>query len=395
MNRITKPFLSLCLLLSLFMFTGCNSNTLDMSKYVSVEFSGVNGNGTAKVRLDEKTFLADANKIDSSFDTMALLGFEIVGLGQMNADKTEGLSNGETINVSLVWNNTAIKDKFKFKMGGPETKSFTVEGLAEPEYFDAFDSAKFNVDTNTKGVHILYEGISPIAKVSITNDCASDEILSKVKYSSETECVANGDTIKITAEYTPENENDPHILESESTEITVEGIQEYLASLEKVDSDSWAKITDVMSKSGNNWLTSSGVESGYKHGTYTYFMNNAQSVSDITWDNVYLLAIDSGINYADHANDKFINRLIYTYHFSVAGAPNMANKVFATKYDDIAPGYFYMYIDNVVIDAEGKINVTADDVKLEKTCFDSEEDAISDAQSGYMDVRTITSQGIE
>lgn len=394
MNRFLKLLSVFSLMLSCLLFTGCNSNTLDMSKYVSVEFSGVNGNGTAKVRLDEDSFLTDANKIDNSFDGMALLGLELVGFGKINADKTEGLSNGDTVNVSLVWNNTAL-EKFKFKMGGPESKNFTVEGLVEPEYFDAFDSGKFNVDTNTKGVHVLYEGISPIAKVSISNDCGSDEILSKVKYSTDAEYVANGDTIKITAEYAPENDSDPHILENDSTEITVEGVSEYLASLDKVSSDSWSKITEVMSKSGNNWLASSGVESGFKHGTYTYYMNNAQSVSDITWDNAYLLAIDSGINYADHVNDRFINRLVYTYHFSVAGAPNMTSKAFATKFDNIEPGYFYMYIDNVVINEDGTINVTADDVKLEKTCFDSEEDAINDCQSGYMDVRSLTSQAIE
>ena len=78
-------------------------------------------------------------------------------------DKTEGLSNGDEVTVTVTWNREKA-DECGLKMIGEEKKTVTVEGLKERVEIDPFDSSYFGTKD---GISVDFFGYSPFGWVSI------------------------------------------------------------------------------------------------------------------------------------------------------------------------------------------------------------------------------------
>lgn len=104
---------------------GCGAKpvTVDPAPYLSVEFSGMSGEGTASWNFDSEGFAAACG--DGVEDAAGLAACVDGSL-----DKAEGLSNGDT--VTFRWNCDAETAQQEHNaVLAPENAAFTVEGLDE------------------------------------------------------------------------------------------------------------------------------------------------------------------------------------------------------------------------------------------------------------------------
>lgn len=104
---------------------GCGAKpvTVDPTPYLSVEFSGMSGEGTASWSFDSEGFAAACG--DGVEDAAGLAACVDGSL-----DKAEGLSNGDT--VTFQWNCDAETAQQEHNaVLAPENAAFTVEGLDE------------------------------------------------------------------------------------------------------------------------------------------------------------------------------------------------------------------------------------------------------------------------
>lgn len=104
---------------------GCGAKpvTVDPAPYLSVEFSGMSGEGTASWNFDSEGFAAACGE-----DVKDAAGLAACVDGSL--DKAEGLSNGDT--VTFQWNCDAETAQQEHNaVLAPENATFTVEGLDE------------------------------------------------------------------------------------------------------------------------------------------------------------------------------------------------------------------------------------------------------------------------
>lgn len=104
---------------------GCGAKpvTVDPAPYLSVEFSGMSGEGTASWNFDSEGFAAACGE-----DVKDAAGLAACVDGSL--DKAEGLSNGDT--VTFRWNCDAETAQQEHNaVLAPENAAFTVEGLDE------------------------------------------------------------------------------------------------------------------------------------------------------------------------------------------------------------------------------------------------------------------------
>ena len=134
------------LALSAAALTGCSSkhnpkidttdgitNILD---YVTVDFSGKNGEGTAYVNVDydgiETEMVGGEEKIkemDEIEDLSSLTKYiNAVSSISFNIDKNEGLSNGDQVIVSVSYDNTAAQAA-GVNFGDQSSRTYEVKGL--------------------------------------------------------------------------------------------------------------------------------------------------------------------------------------------------------------------------------------------------------------------------
>ena len=121
-KRMAPAALAAVLALAL---AGCGAKpvTVDPAPYLSVEFSGMSGEGTASWSFDSEGFAAACG--DGVEDAAGLAACVDGSL-----DKAEGLSNGDT--VTFRWNCDAETAQQEHNaVLAPENATFTVEGLDE------------------------------------------------------------------------------------------------------------------------------------------------------------------------------------------------------------------------------------------------------------------------
>ncbi len=121
-KRMAPAALAAVLALAL---AGCGAKpvTVDPMPYLSVEFSGMSGEGTASWNFDSEGFAAACGE-----DVKDAAGLAACVDGSL--DKAEGLSNGDT--VTFQWNCDAETAQQEHNaVLAPEDAAFTVEGLDE------------------------------------------------------------------------------------------------------------------------------------------------------------------------------------------------------------------------------------------------------------------------
>lgn len=220
-------------------FTGCGTTTINANDYLTISTEGVDTKGTASYHLDTEKLINDNLKAfgledDSDMEYFDALGRIEVGL-KGKLDKSDELSNGDEVTFKWkVKNLDEIEEKYKVKLEYSD-KSFTVEGLEEPQEFDPFDY-----------VTVSFSGIAPDGRAVI--ECSSD-IPVMLDFAAENgDHLSNGDVVKVTANsyygsdlksYCFDNGYVPISVEKE---YTVDGLAGYVQTLDEIPDDAYNKM---------------------------------------------------------------------------------------------------------------------------------------------------------
>lgn len=259
---ITRKIMTatLMIIFSVFLLTGCGSKT-DATEYVSVSFTGYNGNGEADLNVDYDAMIEaiigeepDGDSYEKFSEWMNEYLIYDEGINVSCAPK-DGLSNGDTITVKVTLSETAAK-----KVTGGE-KEFTVSGLPEIETVDIF-----------KDISLRYEGIVGEYTMVHLDKLSDSEILRDCSFSIEPQAnFKNGDVVTVTITNADALAEKHLCVPTEiSKTFTVSGLDEYLTDSDLLPEDKIREIIDQYiptCQKESNFVFSYGTPTYYK----TYF----------------------------------------------------------------------------------------------------------------------------
>ena len=190
------------------------AKSIDMSKYIKIEYKGFNKHATAQVELDTDKMEKELGK-----DITSKLKNRI----ELNIENNENLENGKDLEIKV-----DIDDYYLEMVGAvlvSDIAKIEIEGLDDATEIEAFKDIKVDVT-----------GMSPNLSVSIVNN-SQDELLKTIEYKpSKSTGVANGETITITAvKWDEELFNEKKVtLKETKMEYKVEGQPSYVFSVSEI-----------------------------------------------------------------------------------------------------------------------------------------------------------------
>lgn len=249
--------------------SGCSGNAnVNLMDYVQVEFSGVDSQGNAVCTMDlaalEKALAGDKDG-EISMEELAKLAWitQFETSISYELDKETGLSNGDKVKVTVTCDEELAKQNhFGVTVG---TKEFEVTGLKEPVQVDPFDTAFFGKED---GVNLTYDGVAPIASLSISNQCQSEPQASIVYTADKTSDLSNGDSITVTAQLPDSAVQEGYVLTQTETTVTVEGLDTYVTSLSQLNDADRKKMETKLTQLFNQMLENgTNLDTGEGNGT--------------------------------------------------------------------------------------------------------------------------------
>lgn len=359
--------------MSMWLLSGCGSSkSVDLTDYVTVNYSGSDGQGTAAIDYDLTQLELDLiGKEEGEVSTEDLEGFTEIVPFEMSIkwelDKSEGLSNGDKVTVTVSYDSDAAKEQ-NIKVEGDCTKEFEVSGLKEPIELDAFDSSIFDVEAGEKGVVVQLDGTSPNIMIYISNSIDSDNPLSKVDYSIEGDeqelgTYKNGDEITIVATLPKDLATEGYVLKEEKKTITVGGVNEYISSMDELTDADWEVINSKIEefKAAN---LSGGTYSGLSIVTDSG-KQTIQGFSDVNFDKAYM--INAKVNEMDNFwGEEAHNKLSVRFKMNV-------NKIYKEMVGEESVSedvYGMIHTTNLKRSPDGSLEIG--DFYMYEDCYSSE-----------------------
>ena len=373
--KLKKWLTAIMMLAGLSFMVGCGEKELTPMNYFDLSYEGMNGEGKTTVRVDAAAFTKDLINAVPEDKRDELMFVEVSDLLTYSVDKEENLSNGDTVTLKLDWDNSFLK-KYKLKFIGESKKTITVEGLEEYIEVDAFDPEIFDVDEDTKGVHIAVSGASPLLTVKLINDIDKKDIRSKLTYEIEsdgmnTTFIEENDPVTIRVRGYLEN---PYRLKEETKEMTFTNTARYVQSLEDIDEDGWNTIYEYLNEFYKDHCSVNGRnELIWREDKYSVWMCNfndpvtVNAYSDFAYEGIYLVTLKKGKKYSDYydyyenteASSEFydpINRIVIPFSFKFSCDIIGMGGEFE---DEIANGC--IIFNDPIIDKEGKLILKNDE----------------------------------
>lgn len=176
---------------------------INIEKYIKMEYEGYNGFGNAKSSLDYDSFYKDYNskiefkKSGKGYDD--LLGFGTIdestdlckyiidNLISINMGKSDKLSNGDVVNLSILYNEEALEKMFNIKLIVKDNYAYDVKGLMDVDVVDPFED-----------VELKCEGYEGIGTATLVND-SENELLKGFTYKmNKNDNLKNGMIVDVT-----------------------------------------------------------------------------------------------------------------------------------------------------------------------------------------------------
>ncbi len=285
-----------------------SGKSIDMNKYVTVEVSGYDGYGTARVAVDwdaveEKygnklSFTGEAGKAFGGLVNLMSPMDALQDCVRIDVENNSGLSNGDM--VSYTWKiNQDIAKMLKCKIKCKDD-SFKVSDLEKAETFDAFSE-----------LEVEFTGIAPEGKVTL--NYTGSELRTGDFRCDKSKELSNGDTITVSLDGSQVSfwtEQLGKVPESLEKQYTVKGLSSYVTKSSEIDETSLAEMqkqaSDEYTSHAASWGESETLESLTYLGNYLLTAKNGEG-------NYLYLVYKAGIRnyYADsrqtynHVNELY------------------------------------------------------------------------------------------
>lgn len=220
-------FCTLLLAAAALTLAACGGKMIDLSDHIETDVKGLNGHAAVTCNLDyDALYAAITSQQESggSFLQQAAILEEAFSHITVIADPCEGLSNGDTVAATAVYDSPEDIDiGCKLKDG---KINFKVEGLVDGQLFDFFDE---------NAVTVTFAGISGsgTATVSVTSN---EDTYRYTKYTlAAAEGLSNGDEVVLTAQIRNGMLEDKGYYAEETEKIyTVTGLTEPFTASDKL-----------------------------------------------------------------------------------------------------------------------------------------------------------------
>lgn len=269
--------------------TACGSKTeIDLKEVVTLDLSGVDGYGYAQGEIDEQQLYALVRPDESEeYNTMdAINTIELLSRIDCTLDRTEKLSNGDNVTVTVTYPDT-LEDALDVSFTPKSGESWTVEitGLGEPEKIDVFEN-----------ISLQYEDGNTL--------CAKGPCPDLIYTLSQTQHLHNGDTVTITVSAPDRTvdldaycmENYGWMPQSDTLEYTVAGIDEFPAVLEEIPEelvDQMRMVAQLQIESVGEQMASNYGDRGYQMNGYAleylFVVSPRENISSSVKNEVYLV----------------------------------------------------------------------------------------------------------
>jgi len=222
--------------------TACGTTKVELAPYLSVSYTGYNGNGTAHADFDFAEFeygiMSQWKDKDKMEKLMELTAVETTIT--YAADVSEKLSNGDSITVTIDLNEEKAKE-YGYAFTGLE-KKFTVEGLPEPIEIDPFVEDIFG---SGKLVDVTLEGIDPFVCLFLRNGAGLSDPVGHITYQADKDWnLKNDEVITITASMDAKYQQQGYLLTRTETTIPVTGFDRYASDPSDLTGDVLQSISD-------------------------------------------------------------------------------------------------------------------------------------------------------
>ena len=245
MKKTVKLLLILTVALMCLSLTACGGSSktnVELAQYLSVSYTGYNGDGTARVDFDFADFEYGIMSQCSDKDKLEKLS-ELTAVEMTityAADISQGLSNGDTITVKIDLDEEKAKE-YGYSFTGLE-KKFTVEGLTEAIEVDPFAEEIFG---SGKIVDATLEGIDPFVCLYLYNNADLSDPIRHITYKADKDWnLKNGDVITITATMDEKFQKQGYLLTRTEITIAVEGFDRYASAASDLTVDVLQNISD-------------------------------------------------------------------------------------------------------------------------------------------------------
>ena len=335
-----------------FTLVGCSkTEKVDITPYIDIAVEGMNGEGVATVVFDSENFsnaVAAVSDVKTDADRESVKQAAITAV-ELNLDKQETLSNGDTVKVSATLNNDLLKP-YKVELTATD-KEFEVADLRDIIVVDPFDPTIFNVSDDVRGIHIKVAGADPLVTVEITNDCSNDMYQKNITYSFDPKIASDyfdgehkaGDEITIYAipnlYSLPEEE---YAFESLSTTFTISNAPRYVQSLDDLSEEQLVLLQNLAGEKTDAVVNKeryqiSDYEAGWSPKIVRY--------ENMTPFRVYLVKLKEG-----HASSTEFSTLGILYKLN-----NVHAKINMLSEFDFETIYVFSYIESPVLSAGNDI----------------------------------------
>ena len=316
------------------------TKTLDLAEYITIEYSGYDGTGTA-VSATFKSSLKDAFE-----DSSVYKKFKKKAELEISSSDYGTLKNGDTVKVKIDISNSWLEEN-KLELKDKSIK-IKVSGLPEAEEIDLFED-----------IEIKVKGVSPNLSISIESNSENEFIQDYVYYYADTSYgLADGDEITITASYSEYDAIEFGVVAKEDTmKYTVEAEVSYAKDVDDFSENIISALNEGMIESIKDEINYSKY-SVYSHNSAQYNPTSSYSSDLVAGEpelvNLYLLTPKSEDDYYSYENIVYgIYKVTYTstetglnfdWYF-ISYERDIAVTKDDELYEDEYGFYFYSYDD--------------------------------------------------
>ena len=211
----------LLMMISIFvvaLLSGCSSSeAISVIADMEITFSGADGYGVAEVE-NAYTWVDNLNlDTDNDGENDPDVVNEVRSAVTYELDKTENLSNGDTVTLTVTVDNS-ILSKYGYS-ASDFSNTYTASGLSEGKEIDIFED-----------VTLECSGIAPFGTATVNK--GSEDYGFTISYSmNKSNGLSNGDTVVVTAEYTETSAVKAGVfIKKNVKEYTVSGLQSYFTA---------------------------------------------------------------------------------------------------------------------------------------------------------------------
>lgn len=223
-----------------------NSHGLNITKYISAQYDGINGYAKAKFTFDKEAFYKDLSNGETKSDKLVSYRKLADSVAVTSSDTT--ISNGENISLNINYDKDAMKSTgYHIKK---DSYTYKASGIAEGKSVNLF-----------KDISVKINGISPEATAIVLNN-STDEYLKTLQYKTDKSTgLANGDQIMITCEVSAEElAAHGYVTNGTSVMYKVSGLSTYVSDAKKVTKE----VVTNIAKADRSMLDSETVDTTFR-----------------------------------------------------------------------------------------------------------------------------------